>query len=557
MHLKGVITDSLKSSIVHDKIKSNHLIISANFFLNTIYSRCLNTQLRLYNFDPKFIKETTDQKHQHHLHRYDKQKFVNFNTHRNICLNHYTLFIDTIFRCVSLSILELNRLCERFGAKHIIFENDLTICTLPKKLKTWNKLTKSYMNNFQIYILVINRMRILSKLLCDDMLSDLNTWEQHLMKDFHCYNFAMHYPEYRIREKYQYKDVGNIYENIDRWKKMANTKYAKYAFKLLHETYYLLGLTQEHLEPVEIYKIFEYTLDTLSKMKHIRVMNIRKHSGKHDVNMRGGHDVNMYMRASNANIHVDNSVDVHGQRMGQHTSVDNSVDVHGQHTCADNNTDMYMRASNANIYVDSTDYADILTQSASKDDSHVKSTRKSKYRRKHKNIKRPINNVNTLRPLLTLKLNTVPSYELFSYKIITQLPQHEKVIFISNQFVSYTNCFIFNFKHLYYPKLILAQNYDIASDHELVKYERSNMKIIDYYDFCNELCMDRILDCYDYMTMELFSHIERTYKYNTIHTIKPNRFDMEDYGWITKELYQQFMPGVIAIFNNVFKAKCV
>lgn len=514
MHLKGIITDSLKSSIVHDKIKSNHLIISANFFFNTIYSRCLNTQLRLYNFDPTFIKET-DQKHQQHIHRYDKQKFINFNTHRNICLNHYTLFIDTIFRCVSLSILELNRLCERFGAKHIIFENDLTICTLPKKLKTWNKLTKSYMNNFQIYILVINRMRILSKLLCDDMLSDLDTWEQHLMKDFHCYNFAMHYPEYRICEKYQYKEMGNIYENVDRWKKMTNTKYAKYAFKLLHETYYLLGLTQEHLEPVEIYKIFEYILDTLSKMKHIRVMNICKHSGKHSMSMN--------MSTTHAN---------------------NSVGVSGRHTCVDQ-------------YVDSTDYADILTQSASKDDSHVKSVRKSKYRRKHKNVKCPINNVNTLRPLLTLKLNTIPSYELFSYKIITQLPQHEKIIFISNQFVSYTNCFIFNFKHLYYPKLKLAQNYDISSDHELVKYERSNTKIIDYYDFCNELCMDRILDCYDYMTMELFSNIERTYKYNTIHTIKPNRFDMEDYGWITKELYQQFMPGVITTFNNVFKTKCV
>ena len=427
INYRGIINNSLLKCMCYDIFECKYIVVSADFIFNRFYEKCRNQQLKLYSFTPSINKFTQS------THSIPKQSRPIESTEQivssDICINHYTLFIDTVFRLIASFVHEYTYLSNKYHFQHFIIENDLSTNHLPIKMKVYNKLTKSYMHTSQIYRLIINKLRILSKLLDDDMLADYDILEQQLAKRYKQYNFSMHYPKYKLNKIFQYKDFGDVFLNLEHYNRMPTKKYSNYTKRQLRELWYLIYLTQEHLDSMEIYNAFEYALNVISKYKKVSVVNIK----------------------------------------------------------CDSNIEYYKK---------------------------------------------------------------------FSYKILDKIPKGERVLFINNAYSAKYNCFYYNFKKLYYPLYLTKKEYISDNDYEIVKFKYKNKSILDYFDSCNSYCMNRMLDCFDYMTMEVFKDMDKTYNKCSIDAVKPSYFDMDEYSWLVKELYEQMMPSVIERFNRLFEVKC-
>lgn len=130
----------------------------------------------------------------------------------------------------------------------------------------------------------------------------------------------------------------------------------------------------------------------------------------------------------------------------------------------------------------------------------------------------------------------------------------QRTVFITKNYVCTENIFFYDFDRVFYPAGSKIVNKFIPNnDAKLLKYERDNKKLIDYFKMCEDECHGKILDINDFMTMEIFRDLNSTYVKNVINVVKPNKFSEDEYMWVTVDLYESFLPEVLRVFGRIFE----
>lgn len=130
-----------------------------------------------------------------------------------------------------------------------------------------------------------------------------------------------------------------------------------------------------------------------------------------------------------------------------------------------------------------------------------------------------------------------------------------RTLYMVHRCAVYPNAFMYDFNYVYYPstiKCIKSFEPDITVQ-LFVSRCKNKFRLIDLFDICERECHGRILDINDYMTAEIFKDIISTYHHNKLDTVKPEIFDEDEYSWVTKAFYENFLDDVIIRFKNTFE----
>lgn len=448
LHLNGIpdkrIQSAIKNCICNDDVHSDVIFISGDFLLNKAFKECRDTQLTLFNFN-----KLTEKIHN------DQVKLINppagFNFEHSLCINHFTLFVDTIFRMLVIIKRYIKHLKTKFKSKRIIIEND--IIHIPESIDVYDPYSHRFVSSELAERRMINKLYKLSMLLDDDMLSDFDIWERYLSKKYaKDYNFSMHYPRYRVSEKYRYKIYNNSFDTFNHLNEMPNKKYYNYAKKELFNLMRYMYYSQCHLKSNEIEIIFKYIISVLNQIKCVEVYDIISNE------------------ESYKNKCYKEILKVKGMTLFSFKFLDETDDLF------------------KHIY----------------NEGSLKSNR---------------------------------------------------IVAVCDMYVKTKKLFIYDFKDLYYTGALDANDYNYRLDLPLVKHKYKIKKITDFFDDCNKEYNDRMIDVFDYMTIEVFKDLKATYVDNKINVLKPKRFEVDEYSWIIKDLYESMLPSIITRFNRMFGFK--
>lgn len=149
------------------------------------------------------------------------------------------------------------------------------------------------------------------------------------------------------------------------------------------------------------------------------------------------------------------------------------------------------------------------------------------------------------------------SMQDFNYNILHVFDEQRTVV-ISKEKPPIDNIFYYDFNRLYYPAgLPTVKKFEPDETTQLIKWKSKMKPLIDYFKDCEDDCHGKILDINDYMTTEVFRDLNKSYIKNKLDTVTADRFDEDEYSWITVDLYRELVSETVQRFNKLFDVKCV
>lgn len=250
-----------KNLISTDPVHAKNLVISAEFLFNHLFKQCTKIQLSTMSFDDSEYK--LDLEHWNSLstrrqRKFPKPKKKHFTY---IYTNNYIIFVDTIFRMLTLFdryIKDLKRSTFKFDNIHLI--NDISYTSIPKTWAVYCMVTKTFVTREKIVGLIMKKIRTLSYILRPQ---DMEEFELlHL-------NLARIYPEFY---------------NVDIYHPRDNIPFIKRKVKnqLRNELLYLVSLLQMQLNMKEIYLAWMMVFDIISRRKDIHTYTMIDKWSKHN-----------------------------------------------------------------------------------------------------------------------------------------------------------------------------------------------------------------------------------------------------------------------------------
>lgn len=562
-----------RSTIHKEFLHVKYCVISAEYLFNKLYHKCVKIQLDTFGYDDAEFKSELakwlgSKRYRRHNPKPEKKR----NSH--IYTNNYVIFVDTVFRMVTLFDRYIKNMKKyRCEAEHIVLINDISWTSIPKCRMVYDFGTKTFCTREKIAWMMIRQLHLISETFRNCDLDEFETFNTYLMKA---------YPEmYHIDYFHPRGKVSSVTEE-------GREKIRKRMMDLA-------ALLQMQLSMKEVYLAWMMVFDVLSKRKGITAFTMIEPWGKRNVpklvlehqytesnRFVGGNWVGVRDRHAGKidNVNAMNAlgdwrqfkckyIDLTGQNTtsaankGVKSTNTNSVKSTNTKDSNVKGVAAPMRTQRKRAMTPTNKMAPTTTPKSSKV-STLKSTG-GKRKKFTKTI--GINKCEPRRRAQTVKPTPKPyiaqhywnDSDVFNFNII-HIFNTQKCLFITRKFVPYTNVFYFKSKAPHYP--IMSKKYhncELDTSTKLVKYVPHNRTLLSCFDDINRECAERVLDLNDSLRVMLFDDMKALYVDDTVgeDVVRPDRYSEWDYSWITREMAYEFMPNVIVAFNKHFKTDVV
>ena len=568
-----------RNSIHREKLHVKYVVISAEYMFNKLFKQCVKTQLDILGYD--------DAEYKMDLEKWLSSRRIRKKTPKPtkyrgsyMYTNNYVIFVDTVFRMVTLFDRYMKNMKDVFGYENIVLIDDISWSSIPRPRPMWNFLTKTYCMRDKTAKLMMQQLRYLTLALPDIELEELIPFDNYLMRTFpEIYYVDMFHPKGKMK---------------------GMTTEGK--FEARRRFLYLASLLQMQLSMKEVYLVWTEVFDILARRKRITTFTMVEQWGKHNrphliidrVNtvhnkFRKGEWVGMTntmdtkvnnittmnelsdwkrfkgvltgtkddksasRRTTNnaAHLAVQNiakrsasagargssrsgSTGGHNSNSGANTggngnggirSTDSmfskTVNTWGIGGGSTNGTTNGTSSSNNGVYVRESNTGTITVDL----DGTVTITPKPRQRGPNRYelwqehvYTGVLANPDKLKRKKPNKLYTdyKPTSDVFDFNII-HIFNKENCVFITRKCVPYDHIFYYDFHKVYYP--ITCRKYvncELDETVRLTKYVQHKRTLLSYFDDTNKECAEYMLDLNDGLYQMLFDDLDSLYKKDTV-----------------------------------------
>ena len=517
------VSELNRSTVHREYLSVKYCVVSAEYVFNKLYRRCVRIQLDTLGYDDadfrcEMSKWISSKRYRRHNAKPEKRH------NSYIYTNNYIIFVDTVFRMVTLFDRYISNIRnKRCVAEQIVLINDISWTSIPRCHQIWNFATKSYCTREKIASMMIQELKLISETFRNEELDEFETFNTYLMKSFpELYHIDYFHPEGKV--------LGVTREGKENIRKRFM---------------YLASLLQMQLTMKEIYLAWMVTFDVLAKRKNINAFTMIEPWGRRNVPRivleRQYTAVNIFKQ--------DQWVGMKDRHEGKCDNVNamNALSDWRQFKCK--YTEVKQTAAKAPAL------ATVQKPKRAGTPTNKKVTRK---RTKGKRAETPKITSAPKPKKLTMERYRNDS-NVFNFNII-HIFCGQKCLFITRKFVPYPNIFYFKSKAAHYP--IISKKYakcELDTGARLIRYVPHNRTLLSCFDDINLECAERVLDLNDSLRVMMFDDMKALYTEDTVgpDVIRPDGYSEFDYSWITKEMIYEFMPDVITKFNKHFKTEVV
>lgn len=546
-----------RNTVHREFLHVKYCVISAEYLFSKLYRKCVRIQLDTLGYDDADFKSEMAQWLSSK--RYRKHNSKPTKRHNSyIYTNNYIIFVDTVFRMVTLFDRYIKDLkSKRCECENIVLINDISWTSIPRCHQIWNFETKSYCTREKIASMMIRDLKLISETFWRDELDEFETFNTYLMKTFpEFYHIDYFHPKGRV---------------------ISVTQEGKE--KLRRRFMYLASLLQMQLTMKEIYLAWMMVFDVIAKRKNVNAFtmiepwskrNTPKIVIEHQYTERNKFDHGQWVGVVDRhegkidNVNTMNALgdwrrfkckysEITDKKLLQQIEINRASKSAGKQVKKKTAKIVTMNMNDANT-TSTNDIATIQlpTRAATPLSKRVK---RKKGKRKRAATPKPM--------LIQKKRYWHERYrndsDVFDFNII-HIFSGQKCLFITRKFVPYPNIFYFKSKAAHYP--IMSKKYtkcELDSGARLVKYIPHNRTLLSCFDDVSRECAERVLDLNDSLRIMMFDDMKALYLNDSVgeNVIRPDGYNDYDYSWITKEMIYEFMPDVIAKFNKHFKTEVV
>lgn len=563
--MKKYDVSELNRSTVHREfLHVKYCVISAEYVFSKLYRKCVKVQLDTLAYDDsEFRLEMSKWISSKRYRKHNSKPTKKHNSY--IYTNNYIIFVDTVFRMVTLFdryIKNLkNRRCEY---ENVVLINDISWTSIPRCHQMWNFETKSYCTREKIASMMIQDLKLISEIFLSSELDEFETFNTYLMKTFpELYHIDYFHPRAR------------------------NIVVTREGKEKLHQRFmYLASLLQMQLSMKEIYLAWMVVFDVIAKRKNIQAFTMIEPWSKHNTpkiiiehqyternKFAHGQWVGMVDRHEGKidNVNTMNALGDWRRFKCKYSEITDKKliqQIQDKRTAKSAGKQTKKRMTKiATVNVSSANNANVTSATSNVNDITaiqlpVRSATPMSKRVKRKKVKRK--RAATPKPaMVQKKMYWHERYrndsDVFDFNII-HIFSEQKCLFVTRKFVPYPNIFYFKSKAAHYP--IASKKYskcELDSGARLVKYTPHNRTLLSCFDDISRECAERVLDLNDGLRIMMFDDVKALYTNDTVgeNVIRPDGFSEYDYSWITKEMIYDFMPDVITKFNKHYKTEVV